>query len=231
MSYQYDRVGNRTRTTSANQVLSYQFDANRLTAVRSGTPSHPPTDTTPAHRYEYAPLPSVASLRSGLRTAEVRPNATRTEYAYHVRNHVTTARSARRAALADKAAAGALLLGLSYGVDALVSLASLHSGLRNSIAQTVDGGAPNRVTAYQCGANKRLIREEITRADTSGSQVTSWVYDGLPAVASRPAVGSLCPALQHAKGFHAAAAGSNDVGVAVANVITKRRFDAVSGLP
>lgn len=56
----------------------------------------------------------------------MRPNGTRTEYAYNVRNHVTTDRSARLAALVHKAAAGALLLGLSYGVDA--------TGLRDSIA-------------------------------------------------------------------------------------------------
>jgi RHS repeat-associated protein len=154
VSYQYDLAGNRTRTTSANQVVSYGFDAlNRLRTVRTGTPANPPTASTPAHEYEYA--------ANGLRTAEVRPNGTRTEYAYNVRNHVTS--------VLHKAAAGALLLGLSYGVDA--------TGLRNSITETVDGGALSRVTAYDYDANKRLIREEITRAGTSGSQVTSWVYD------------------------------------------------------
>lgn len=154
VSYEYDLVGNRTRTTSANQVVSYGFDAlNRLRTVRSGTPANPPTASTPAHEYEYA--------ANGLRTAEVRPNGTRTEYAYNVRNHVTS--------VLHKAAAGALLLGLSYGVDA--------TGLRNSITETVDGGALSRVTAYEYDANKRLIREEITRAGQTGTQVTSWAYD------------------------------------------------------
>jgi len=128
--------------------------------VRSGTPANPPTASTPAQEYEYA--------ANGLRTAEVRPNGTRTEYAYNVRNHVTS--------VLHKAAAGALLLGLSYSVDA--------TGLRNSITETVDGGALSLVTAYEYDANKRLIREEITRAGQTGAQVTSWVYDRLPAVAS-----------------------------------------------
>jgi RHS repeat-associated protein len=161
VSYEYDLAGNRTRTTSANQVVSYGFDAlNRLSTVRTGTPSAPPTDSTPAHQYAYA--------ANGLRTAEVRPNGTRTEYAYNVRNHVTS--------VLHKAATGSLLLGLSYAVDA--------TGLRNSITETVDGGALNRITAYQYDANKRLIREEITRAGQTGTQVTSWVYDRLPSVAS-----------------------------------------------
>lgn len=92
-----------------------------------------------------------------------------------MRNHLTTTRYARLTAFVHKAAAGAILLGLSYQVDALPSVASFHSGLRDSITETVDA-AFSRSTAYQYDAARRLVREELTQAVGPG-RITSWVYD------------------------------------------------------
>lgn len=87
----------------------------------------------------------------GNRAGMVHPNGTVVEYQYDVRNRLKSL-----VHKASSAAGAAILLSLSYSVDA--------SGLRTQIAETRPGTskAITRVTDYQYDAVKRLTRETVS---------------------------------------------------------------------
>ncbi len=140
--YAYDVAGNRSSMTTAHQDVVYGYDQlNRLASITRDGGS-----TT----YGYDEVGNRSLLRL--------PNGNRTDYTYDLRNRLKT--------LFHRTATSAVLLGLTYTVDA--------SGLR---MQAVESGAgATRTVAYQYDALKRLKREQVTDS-TRGNRTTDWTYD------------------------------------------------------
>jgi RHS repeat-associated protein len=84
----------------------------------------------------------------------------RTEYGYDTRHRLTN--------LIKKSATGAVLLALTYTVDA--------SGMRSAVAES-DATGITRTVAYQYDAVKRLTRESIDHRDNAKDRVSDWIYD------------------------------------------------------
>jgi RHS repeat-associated protein len=149
IEYSYDLAGNLLSRVTASQSLVYTYDQlNRVTSVTSTVGDEAPTLT----RYEYD--------QTGARSAMVRADGTRTEYAYDRLNRLTS--------LSHKTTAGALLLQMNYQLDA--------AGMRTS-AQESDASGTLRTVGYQYDALKRLTNETIVARDSSLSRVAFWTYD------------------------------------------------------
>lgn len=155
LNYGYDAIGNRTELSSARQQVQYQYDVlNRLREVVATLGTNPPQTSS----YSYDAV--------GNRAGMVHPNGTVVEYQYDVRNRLKTLIHK-----ASQTAGAAILLSLSYSVDA--------SGLRTQISETRPGTgttAITRVTSYTYDAVKRLTRETVS--GTGGqARNTGWTYD------------------------------------------------------
>jgi len=149
IEYEYDAAGNRTAVITASQSHAYDYDdLNRLETVTSTVGTEAATVT----RYEYDDV--------GNRKAMVHGNGTRTEYGYSRLNRLKT--------LVHRTAAGALLLGLGYTLDA--------SGMRTAIDET-DAQTGTRNTTYQYDEVKRLTGETVIASDAASNRSTTWVYD------------------------------------------------------
>ncbi len=104
----------------------------------------------------------------GNRAGQTHPNGTTVAYTYDERNRLKTLLHK-----ASAAANAAILLSLSYSVDA--------SGLRTQIAETrpnptASQPAITRTTDYQYDAVKRLTREQVTGTQSQG-RTTVFTYD------------------------------------------------------
>ncbi len=104
----------------------------------------------------------------GNRAGQTHPNGTTVAYTYDERNRLKTLLHK-----ASAAANAAILLSLSYSVDA--------SGLRTQIAETrpnptASQPAIMRTTDYQYDAVKRLTREQVTGTQSQG-RTTVFTYD------------------------------------------------------
>ena len=149
VEYTYDAAGNRTALITATQTMAYTYDElNRLDTVTSTVGGGAALTT----RYEYDEV--------GNRHAMLRANGTTTEYGYNRLNRLTS--------LAHKAAAGALLFGAAYAVDA--------SGMRTGIEES-DAAGTSRSVSYVYDGVKRLTSETIVARDAADNRSTSWTYD------------------------------------------------------
>ncbi|MFO1495877.1 MAG: RHS repeat-associated core domain-containing protein [Lysobacterales bacterium] len=154
ITYGYDIRGNRTELSTGRQQIQYQYDAlSRLRQVVA-TLDNGRSQTT---SYSYDGV--------GNRAGMVHPNGTVVEYQYDVRNRLKSL-----VHKASSAAGAAILLSLSYSVDA--------SGLRTQIAETRPGTstAITRVTDYQYDAVKRLTRETVSGSNAQ-TRTSIWTYD------------------------------------------------------
>jgi RHS repeat-associated protein len=155
LNYGYDAIGNRTELSSARQQVQYQYDVlNRLREMVATLGTNPPQTSS----YSYDAV--------GNRAGMVHPNGTVVEYQYDVRNRLKTLIHK-----ASQTAGAAILLSLSYSVDA--------SGLRTQISETRPGTgttAITRVTSYTYDAVKRLTREVVTGTN-SQNRNSNWTYD------------------------------------------------------
>jgi RHS repeat-associated protein len=155
LNYGYDLIGNRTELSSARQQVQYQYDVlNRLREVVATLGANPPQTSS----YSYDAV--------GNRAGMVHPNGTVVEYQYDVRNRLKTLIHK-----ASQTAGAAILLSLSYSVDA--------SGLRTQISETRPGTgttAITRVTSYTYDAVKRLTRETVS-GSSAQARTSNWTYD------------------------------------------------------
>ena len=149
IEYTYDAAGNLVSRVSPSQSLVYSYDArNRLETVTRTIDGAPPQVT----RYAY----DAAGNRREMQGAD----GTRTEYAYDARH--------RLASLIKRSAAGALLVGMAYTVDA--------SGMRTAITES-DAAGTTRTVAYAYDALKRLTAEAIAHRDPTRNRTSTWTYD------------------------------------------------------
>ena len=149
IEYTYDAAGNLVSRVSPSQSLVYTYDArNRLETVTRTIDGAPPQLT----RYAY----DAAGNRREMQGAD----GTRTEYAYDARH--------RLASLIKRSAAGALLVGMAYTVDA--------SGMRTAITES-DPAGTTRTVAYAYDALKRLTAEAIAHRDPTRNRTSTWTYD------------------------------------------------------
>ena len=160
IQYQYDAAGNRTLVRTAKQEISYAYDElNRLAEVVTSTNAgNIGWAANQKATYQYDEV--------GNRAGMINPNGTAVSYQYDRRNRLKGL--VYKASIAANAA---LLLGLSYTVDA--------SGLRTQIIDTrpaaIAAQTATRTTAYSYDAVKRLTREQVT--DSSGQHRNStWSY-------------------------------------------------------
>src|SRR5690606_3224880 len=108
IEYQYDAAGNLVARISPSQSLVYEHDAlNRIVAVTRTVDGEAPMVT----RYEYD--------AAGNRKAMLGGDGTRTDYGYDARHRLRN--------LVKTTALGALLVGMSYDVDA--------SGMRTAVQE------------------------------------------------------------------------------------------------
>jgi RHS repeat-associated protein len=149
IEYEYDAAGNLLARISPSQSLVYGYDAqNRLQTVTRTVDGEAPTTT----RYEYD--------GNGRRSVMVGGDGTRTEYAFDRRNRLT--------GLLKRSAAGVLLLGMGYTVDA--------TGMRTGIEE-FDVAGITRTVAYQYDPVKRLVSETIDHRDDVHDRHSEWAYD------------------------------------------------------
>lgn len=106
----------------------------------------------------------------GARSGMTHPNGTVVEYRYDLRHRLQTL-----VHQASAAAGAAVLLALSYTVDA--------SGLRMQISESRPGDASTptftRTTDYAYDAVKRLVREEVSGNHGNPERVHAWTYDAV----------------------------------------------------
>ena len=149
IEYEYDAAGNLLARISPSQSLVYTYDdAHRLDTVTRTVDGEAPTVTT--YQYDDA----------GNRSVMLGGDGTRTEYGYDRRNRLTR--------LTKQTAAGALLVAMSYGVDA--------TGMRTAIEETDPAGV-TRTVAYSYDGVKRLTRETIDHREAAHDRTTAWTYD------------------------------------------------------
>ncbi len=149
IEYTYDAAGNLVSRVSPSQSLVYTYDArNRLETVTRTIDGAPPQLTRYAH--------DAAGNRREMQGAD----GTRTEYAYDARHRLTS--------LIKRSAAGALLVGMAYTVDA--------SGMRTGITES-DAAGTTRTVAYAYDALKRLTAEAIAHRDPTRNRTSTWTYD------------------------------------------------------
>ena len=134
---------------SPSQSLVYTYDARNRMETVTRTIDGALAQVT---RYAY----DAAGNRREMQGAD----GTRTEYAYDARH--------RLASLVKRTAAGALLVGMSYTVDA--------SGLRTALTES-DPAGTTRSVAYTYDALKRLTSEAITHRDPTRNRTSTWTYD------------------------------------------------------
>jgi len=139
IDYGYDEAGNRTLLTTPTTTTQFTYDRlNRLEEVRAMLSGHPAIRRT-AYTYDDV----------GNRETMTHPNGSTVSYGFDRRNRLTS--------LLHKTAAGALMLGLAYQVDA--------SGLRTHIDETkLQANTPTlvRQSVYQYDALKRLTHSDVT---------------------------------------------------------------------
>ncbi|UXI70443.1 RHS repeat-associated core domain-containing protein [Tahibacter amnicola] len=172
VEYQYDANGNRTKLTTPNQVIDYQFDAlNRLDKVLKGS------EVIADYGYDGV----------GNRDHLVYANGTRTDYAYNLRNRLT--------GITHKAGTS-LLLGVVYTVDAsgLRTAIDETGAIRRHVDYRYDkvkrlenetavaqlaSGAVTRSTTWTYGkTGNRLTQSKSVQAGaTSGFASTVYGYD------------------------------------------------------
>jgi RHS repeat-associated protein len=161
IDYQYDASNNRTQLKTAKQEISYAYDElNRLAEVVTSTNAGNigwAADQKATYQYDEV----------GNRLGMTNPNGTVVSYQYDRRN--------RLKGLLHKASAAAnaaLLLGLSYTVDA--------SGLRTQIVDTrpgvTAGQTLTRTTNYTYDSVKRLTNELVNDTTTGQSRNSVWSY-------------------------------------------------------
>lgn len=150
VAYEYDKVGNRTRLTSANQEIGYQFDdASRLASVTHRLNQGTPQTTT----FQYDDV--------GRRSAQVNSNGTSTAYGYNPRGQLTS--------ITHRGNAAAVLLGLNYTLNA--------AGLRTELKETI-GSTVARTTTWTYDAAKRLTNETVAGSGSpSPNRNSTWTYD------------------------------------------------------
>ena len=125
----------------------YEFDnRNRLEKVRARKTGDVADQVT---TYGYTD--------AGARDRQTHPNGTTVKYIYNPRHQLKE--------MLHKTAAGVLLLGITYELDA--------SGLRTEIAET---GQTTRVSSYEYDAQKRLTLESV-KASPTGAFIRSQVYE------------------------------------------------------
>ena len=147
IEYEYDAVGNRTLMKTATQSVVYEFDnRNRLEEVRARKTGDVADQVT---TYGYTD--------AGARDRQTHPNGTTVKYIYNPRHQLKE--------MLHKTAAGVLLLGITYQLDA--------SGLRTEIAET---GQTTRVANYEYDAQKRLTLESV-KASPTGAFIRSQGYE------------------------------------------------------
>jgi RHS repeat-associated protein len=171
--YQYDAIGNRTQLKTAKQEVNYSFDAlNRLSEVVTSTnAANIGWAANQKATYQYDAI--------GNRQSMINPNGTLVSYGFDVRNRLKTL-----VHKASTAASAAVLLSLSYTVDA--------SGLRTQIAETRPGNpiAITRTSNYAYDQVKRLTRENVT--GTGGqNRASQWTYDRVGNRLSETSTGTL----------------------------------------
>jgi RHS repeat-associated protein len=159
INYAYDANGNKTRAASDKQVITFDYDElNRLEKVIASINNQAPQTT----EYRYTEV--------GSRKGMTLPNGTVTSYEYDRRNRLKSITHK-----ASAAANAALLLGLSYTVDA--------SGLRTEMVNirphpTTANQTVTMNTAWVYDKQKRLTRETVTGTGIS-TPVRSWTYDAV----------------------------------------------------
>jgi YD repeat-containing protein len=132
IDYRYDAVGNLLERRSPSQTLSYRYDArNRLIEVERSVQGEAPALT----RYSYDAAGRRSTVEGG--------DGTRTEYAYDSRH--------RLRGLVKRSALGALLMGMSYQVDA--------DGLRTQISES-DATGLVRTVEYDYDAVKCQVPDD-----------------------------------------------------------------------
>jgi len=89
-------------------------------------------------------------------------DGTRTEYQYDTRHRLTN--------LVKRTAAGAMILAMTYTVDA--------SGMRTGIEES-DPSGTIRTVAYQYDGQKRLTQELIDHRDDAKDRNSTWTYDAV----------------------------------------------------
>ena len=127
--------------------MAYEFDTrNRLKEVRAKKTGDVADQVT---TYGYTD--------AGARDRQTHPNGTTVKYIYNPRHQLKE--------MLHKTAAGVLLLGITYQLDA--------SGLRTEIAET---GQTTRVSSYEYDAQKRLKLESV-KASPTGAFIRSQGYE------------------------------------------------------
>lgn len=162
LTYGYDAAGNRTHLDSGALSQTFGYDAlNRLSAVSSQTLGGPVRTVS----YDYDAV--------GNRSTLTQANGTRTSTVFDARNRLRQ--------LATRTAAGVLLFGATYTVDA--------TGLRTGLAE-YDGQGFIRSVGYAYDGAKRLLAEAIERPGQT-VRVTTYTYDAVGNRLSQVQAGTL----------------------------------------
>lgn len=169
IDYAYDPAGNRTALTTPTSAVEYRYDRlNRLEEVRATLPGHPAVRRT---AYTYNAV--------GNRATMTHPNGSTVAYGFDRRNRLT--------ALVHRTAAGALMLGLAYQVDA--------SGLRTRIEERrliADVPTLVRASDYTYDALKRLEASVVTVPGNGGAGLSErFSYDDVGNRLQRRCTGAL----------------------------------------
>lgn len=156
IDYGYDAAGNRTQLSTPSTTVDYGYDAlNRLIDVVANVAGQAADQHT-----------SYAYDAVGNRSAQTHPNGSTVSYQYDRRN--------RLASLAHHTAAGVLLLGLNYNVDA--------SSLRTGIVETQAQGASivqTRSASYAYDALKRLTQSSVSGNTSAQTLNETFTYDAV----------------------------------------------------
>ena len=162
LTYGYDAAGNRTALHSAALDQSFDYDPlNRLSKVHSQTLGG--ATRTVAYSYDAV----------GNRQTLTQANGATTTTRFDERNRLRE--------LLTRSAAGVLLFGATYDVDA--------TGARSGIGE-FNAQGPTRSVGYAYDGTKRLLAEVIERPGQP-ARVSSYVYDAVGNRLSKTEVGTL----------------------------------------